>query len=88
VKVGWTAESDIVGNVETTGYRVYVDDLSGNGMKLWFDSSKHAITTMTYITGLNVGQTYTVTVRAVNSIGESLDSNTLTINSGTVPSKI
>jgi hypothetical protein len=34
VKVGWTAESDIVGNVETTGYRVYVDDLSGNGMKL------------------------------------------------------
>jgi hypothetical protein len=43
---------------------------------------------MTYITGLNVGQTYTATVRAVNSIGESLDSNTLTINSGTVPSKI
>jgi predicted phage tail protein len=40
------------------------------------------------LSGLIIGQEYTVTVRAVNEIGESNDSNNLTIFAGTTPSQI
>jgi hypothetical protein len=67
---------------------VYLDDLLGNDPQLVFDTSLSSITTTTTITGLTPGKTYDITVTAVNSIGESLESTVLTIYAGTLPSKI
>lgn len=78
----------IASNVATTNYRIYVDDNSGNGKKLYYDTANYALSTEAIISGLTIGNTYLVTVRAVNVIGESVDSNALTINAGTIPSKI
>lgn len=67
---------------------MYLDDLSGNTPMVVFDTTKYAITTIASIKGLKSGSSYKATVKAVNAIGESLDSNILNIHAGTVPSKI
>jgi len=53
-----------------------------------YDSSDFSLTQIATLRDLEVGSTYTVTVRAFNEIGESADSNSLVIYAGVVPSKI
>jgi len=53
-----------------------------------FDSGTAAISMVYNVKDLEVGKTYGITVRAVNVIGESLDSNELELHAGTVPVKI
>ena len=65
-----------------------MDDLSGNGFSLYYDTIDYALATSATVSGLTVGNSYYAVVRAVNEIGESVDSNQITINAGTVPSKI
>lgn len=65
-----------------------MDDGSGNDPYIAYDSASFALTTITTITGLVTGSSYTATVRAVNVIGESEDSNELILHAGMVPSKI
>lgn len=84
----WVADTYITNNLATTSYRLYLDDNSGNGEVLYYDTSLYAFTTKAIVSGLSLGNTYYLTVRAVNAIGESGDSNVLTIHAGTVPSKI
>ena len=88
VEISWTADAAISSNTVTLGYKVYLNDQSGNPSTVVFDSTKAALTTTTSITGLIVGSQYLVTVTAVNAIGESNPSSALTVNVGTVPSKI
>ena len=67
---------------------MYLDDLSGNTPMVVFDTIKYAITTITTIKGLTSGSSYKATVKSVNAIGDSFNSNILNIHAGTVPSKI
>jgi hypothetical protein len=53
-----------------------------------FDSGSAAIAKIYNVKDLQIGKSYTVTVRAVNVIGESVDSNKLELHAGTVPVKI
>jgi hypothetical protein len=39
LEMTWLAETTVSGNLPTTAYRVYLDDLSGNGKYVAFDSS-------------------------------------------------
>ena len=73
-------------NPETTAYRVYLDDGSGNGPKLFYDSSPRALTNIYTLTALKVGESYDATVRAVNELGESLPSFILKVHAGVAPS--
>lgn len=67
---------------------MYLDDLSGNTPALIYNTGSASLTNIATLTGLSVGQTYIVTVTAVNQIGESVASNQLTINAGITPSQI
>jgi len=72
----------------TLSYRVYSDDGSGNKPKLVYDTGRGAISNLVTIRGLVTGLSYNLTVHAVNVIGESLASNTLTVHAGVAPSQI
>lgn len=65
---------------------MYLDDGSGNEPALFYDTQGSALTNLVTLTGLQTGATYQATVRAVNEIGESLSSNSLTIHIGVQPS--
>lgn len=67
---------------------MYLDDLSGNAPALIYNTGSASLTNIVTITGLSVGQTYIVSVKAVNQIGESGASNLLSINAGVAPSQI
>jgi hypothetical protein len=79
VQVTWNEGSAIAGNPPTLAYRVYLDDGSGNEPVLAYDTGKRALTNLVTIKGLTTGQTYILTVRSVNVIGESSASNSLTV---------
>lgn len=80
----WTPETSIPSNFATLGYRVYNKDTS----TLLFDGTTSAIVLQAKITGLITGSTYNLIVRAVNSLGESPDSNILIVVVGLPPSKM
>jgi len=86
VELKWDADIAIASNPATTAYRVYFND--GTGANLMFDSASYALTTRATISGLVLGNSYTATVRAVNAIGESADSGSITVHAATLPSKI
>lgn len=75
-------------NIATLGFRIYMDDGSGQGEVEVWDSTDSSYALYATITGLTTGTSYTTTVRAVNAIGESADSASVAVNAGTVPSKI
>jgi hypothetical protein len=88
IQITWTKDLPIADNPVTTAFRVYLDDLEGNEPHLVYDTGAQALTNMITLNDLTTGNTYDVTVRAVNEIGESDASNVLEIYAGTVPSKI
>lgn len=84
VELQWTADTPVAGNVATTSYRVYLDDLSGNMVVPQNVSTPEII-----FSGLTLGASYSVSVSAVNSIGEgSQSSPVLVLHTGVVPSKM
>ena len=84
--LAWDPETAIPSNLPTISYRVYVDDLQGNGPEMQLDTG--IVTSQAVVTGLTTGIQYVVTVVAVNQRGESLSSVGLTVYAGTVPSRI
>ena len=75
-------------NPETLSYRVYIDDHSGNDPVVYHDSAGKTLATVATIEGLETGAVYEATVTAVNVIGESQHSSSITLYAGKVPSKI
>jgi hypothetical protein len=65
-----------------------LDDGEGNDPDLVYDTGRKALTNLITLVGLETGNSYQVTVRQVNEIGESDDSNILTVHAGIVPTKI
>lgn len=88
MQLTWDDGAAIASNPATTSYRVYLDDDSGNPPAKVFDSASQALTNIVTLNDLVAGNSYKVTVTAVNAIGESNPSVFLTIYAGTVPSKI
>lgn len=72
----------------TLAFRVYLDDGSGNPTVLVYDTLQKALTNIATLQELTTGHSYTVTVHAVNEIGESLSSNELTVYAGIAPTQI
>ncbi len=62
MNIEWDVDAVIVSNLPTLGYKVYLDDLSGNTPTVVFDTTKYAITTTTTIKGLISGRSYKATV--------------------------
>jgi hypothetical protein len=84
VELAWTADAPVAGNAPTLGFRVYVDDGSGNAVV-----PIEASTPLLEVAGLVLGHSYSVSVTAVNSIGESAHSSpALALHTGLVPSRL
>jgi hypothetical protein len=77
INLSWTAPSNIGGSA-ITGYKI---DRSTNGGSTWFTivSNTASITTTYSNTGLAASTTYTYRVSAINSVGTSAPSNTVTV---------
>lgn len=92
LQIEWTVDTPIASNPATLSYRVYLDDKNQfgkqNNPKMIYDSGSAAIAKVYNVKNLAIGKSYTVTVRAVNVVGESVDSNKLELHAGTVPVKI
>jgi hypothetical protein len=86
IQVTWQDGAAITDNPPIIAYRVYLDDFSGNPPALIYDTGSGSLTNVFTVNGLTVGQTYSVTVTAVNQIGESSQSNLLTVHAGVAPS--
>ena len=87
IRFVWDVETPITNNAVTLGYVLYIKDADNNMFDI-IDASVSTISNFCVVNSLVPGKTYTATVRAVNSVGESVDSNTLSYVAGVVPSKI
>jgi len=58
VSLAWSPETVIANNPATLAYKVYLDDLSGNGPALVFDTTGGALVYETTLSGLSLGHTY------------------------------
>ena len=84
VELQWAAGAAIPANPASTGFRVYVDDLSGNEVEPLVVSTPKAV-----VSGLTLGSTYEVTVSEVNRIGASLlSAPPLVLHAGLVPPRL
>ena len=89
IQITWEQGASIsIVNPLTTSYKIFLDDGSGNGPQLYYDSAPRALANIYTLSNLVTGNSYDVTVKAVNEIGESTPSNPLTIHAGVVPSQI
>lgn len=88
MQVTWTEGAVIATNPSVKAYRVYLDDGSGNDPQLVYDTGLKSLTNLVSIAGLNIGHTYTLSVKSVNVIGESEASNLLTVFAGIAPTQI
>lgn len=57
-EVAWTADVYITNNVQTLSYRIYIDDNSGNGQSLYYDTANYAISTQATLSGFTFGNSY------------------------------
>ena len=81
VELQWAAGAEIPANPPSQGFRVYVDDMSGNVVKPLLVDTAQAV-----VSDLVLGQSYQVTVSAMSSIGEgALSSPALDLHTGLVP---
>jgi hypothetical protein len=84
VRIQWDADVLITDNLATTSYLVYLDDLSGNEIR-----PVEASTPQMTFSDLVLGQSYQVSVSAVNAIGEGERSTpALDVYTGVTPSKM
>ena len=66
IEVTWSDGTEIANNPPIIAYRVYLDDFSGNPPTLVYDTGRGSLTNLFTINGLSIGQTYLVSVTAVN----------------------
>lgn len=80
IRVKWQLPADNGGS-PVNGYRLYLNDI------LLVDASRQSTLNSYTYTGLSVGQTYLLSISAVNNIGESPKAS-LSLLAASVPQKL
>ena len=87
INIVWDVEAAIANNAPTLGYVIYIKNIDDNINDI-IDTTISTIHNTYSITDLIPSRQYQITVRAINTVGESTDSNSLSLIAGTVPSKV